>query len=161
MSHSNDAMHEAEMERTGFWGKRGAGCLVLALNTERILYVKRSSHVLEPNTWGTVGGAIDRNEDVQDAVLRELKEETGYTGSYKANIHLYTFVDNKTGFKYYNQLIIIPDEYKCNLNWENSDYEWLPLGKYPPRNQQHFGLVELLKHCDLKQVCLDWIAKHT
>lgn len=49
--------HRAAKEETGFWGRRGAGCLFLSNQTERILFAHRSDEVLEPNTWGTWGGA--------------------------------------------------------------------------------------------------------
>lgn len=70
--------HHAGTSDTGqFWGDQGAGVLPLAKSTGRILLSLRSPYVNEPNTWGIVGGAIDKNENPKTAALRELQEELG------------------------------------------------------------------------------------
>jgi len=46
----NDYEHQQELEKTGFWGKRAAGCLFYAKDTGRYLIAHRSNYVLEPNT---------------------------------------------------------------------------------------------------------------
>ena len=57
----NDSEHRAELNRTGFWGKQGAGCIILAKDTGRICLPHRSQYVEQPGTWGTWGGAIDKH----------------------------------------------------------------------------------------------------
>lgn len=51
---------------------------VLVLKDDKILLVKRTKKLLEGGKWGLVGGYVDRNENVKDAVNREIFEETGY-----------------------------------------------------------------------------------
>ena len=46
----SDDEHNAALKTTGFWGKQGAGCLFLALDTLRIGIAHRSREVEEPNT---------------------------------------------------------------------------------------------------------------
>lgn len=46
----------------------------------RILLIKRSENVSESGKYGFPGGYIDRDETAGQAALRELKEETGYSG---------------------------------------------------------------------------------
>lgn len=48
----NDYEHQKELNKTGFWGKQGAGCIFYAKDTNRYLIAHRSRYVLEPNTWG-------------------------------------------------------------------------------------------------------------
>jgi 8-oxo-dGTP diphosphatase len=52
----------------------------LALKDNKILLVKRAEGILEAGKWGFPGGFLDRNETLKEGVLRELMEETGFTG---------------------------------------------------------------------------------
>jgi 8-oxo-dGTP pyrophosphatase MutT (NUDIX family) len=124
---------------------QGAGCIILARNTGRILLGLRSEHVQEPGLWGTFGGTIDGNEDRQRAVRREVVEECGYTGGMDV-IPLYVFT--KADFRYFNFLVVVESEFAPQLNWENSTAKWFTWGKFP--RQLHFGLRALL--ADAKSV---------
>ena len=44
----------------------------------QLLLVKRAPHLLNGSKYGIPGGFMDRDENTEQAVLRELKEETGY-----------------------------------------------------------------------------------
>lgn len=135
----SDAEHSKALSKTGFWGKKGAGCIFLAKKTKRILLPKRSSSVLEGNTWGTWGGAIDAKENPEDAVKREAKEEAGYTGPMEL-VPLAVF--QKDSFQYHNFLAIVEDEFTPRLQWETEDYKWVEYGNWP--SPLHSGLKYLL-----------------
>lgn len=141
----NDAEHAQALRDTGFWGRQGAGCLFLALDTGRICIAHRSRHVEQPNTWGTWGGAIDGNENPADAALREVREEAGYDGKVYRIEPLYVF-SHKSGFRYYNFLAIVEEEFEPNLNWESRGYIWTEFGRWP--KPLHMGLVALLQDSD-------------
>lgn len=136
---SQDAEHRDQLIKTGFWGKQGAGCIFLSKDTKRILLPFRSKNVLEPNTWGVWGGAIDKNETPESAVRREVKEEAGYKGNVEF-VKLTVF--EKDTFKYHNFLAIVDTEFKPNLNWETETYKWVEFGNWP--SPLHFGLKYLL-----------------
>src|SRR5438309_392191 len=56
----------------------------IALNEKsQVLLVKRAPQLSRGNNYTIPGGFLDRNETIQQAVLRELHEETGYQGSIK------------------------------------------------------------------------------
>ena len=58
---------------------RCAGALVVD-DDGRIFFQRRSPHrKLFPNSWDIVGGHLDPGETVEDALRRELTEETGWT----------------------------------------------------------------------------------
>ena len=59
----------------------------------QILLVKRSSKYSRPNTWTIPGGFLDRDKTVQQAVLKELKEETGMTGEVEQLFHINDYPD--------------------------------------------------------------------
>ncbi len=52
----------------------------ICLKENKILLVKRSKKVLQHGKYALPGGFLNRDETSRQAVLRELMEETGYTG---------------------------------------------------------------------------------
>lgn len=115
----NSKEHRKTFENTGFWGQAGAGCIFIAQDTGRILLAHRSKDVEQPHEWATWGGAIDDGEDAEQAVQREVKEETCYDGP-KEIIPLYIF--KKHDFNYSNFLIVVPEEFTPILDEENQGY---------------------------------------
>ena len=137
---SDDADHQEALEKTGFWGSQGSGCLILARDTGRFLLCHRSAHVEQPGTWGNWGGAIDSNEDPAEAAKREVNEETGYTGAVTLE-PMYVF--KKDSFRYYNFLAIVDQEFTPKMDWESQGFKWTDYGKWP--SPLHFGLISLFK----------------
>ena len=43
----------------------------------QFLFLKQAPDDTEPNTWGIPGGKLQKNENAEQGVLREVKEETG------------------------------------------------------------------------------------
>jgi ADP-ribose pyrophosphatase YjhB (NUDIX family) len=68
--------------------KLAAGCLIT--RDERVLLVKRS---IEPGygTWVFPGGHVDRGETVEEAALRETREEAGVDAALDGLIGLYSY----------------------------------------------------------------------
>ncbi len=53
----------------------------IAVNTDmQVLLVKRALNIHNGGKFTIPGGFLDRDEDIAQGVLRELKEETGYDG---------------------------------------------------------------------------------
>jgi len=126
-------------EPTNFWGKRGAGVLIFCKKTQRFLLGLRSPYVDQPNTWGLFGGAIDGKETANQAAIRELHEEIGYTGE----VSLYTLdIYRKGAFTFHNFIGIVPDEFKPRLDKETSSVRWFSLKDFPEK--LHFGMERLV-----------------
>lgn len=141
----NSREHGEALEKTGFWGNAGAGCIFIAKSTGRILLNHRSKYVEQPNTWGVWGGAIDRGEDPKEAVRREASEEAGFNIGNNAIIPLYVF---KSGtFQYSNFAVMVDDEFEPNPGeedaWETQGWKWCDLNDFP--SPLHFGVEALLK----------------
>jgi len=132
--------HQKAMQKTGFWGKAGAGCIIMSRFSGRVLLPLRSIDVKEPGTWGTWGGAIDENESPEEAVLREVSEEAGYYGPKKV-IPLHVFKD-PSGFRYYNFLVLVNKEFQPRINWETEKFGWFHLDELP--SPLHFGLKGII-----------------
>jgi len=132
-----------------------AGVLPIAKTTGRILIQKRAPNISHGNTWATFGGKPDANETPEQTARREFKEESGYDGPiYKmAPSFLYK---RKGGFKFYNNLILVPKEFKVKtINKKTVDGEievvdakWVSLDELKQMNKLHFGLKSLLKHSE-------------
>ncbi len=135
-----DAKHQDALNKTGFWGKQGAGVLPIAMDTGRVLLALRSDEVEQPGTWNVWGGAIDDGEDPYKAALREFREEAGSPGKIVKSKHLHEFRSDT--FKYNTFAIYVPKEFKPTLNCESSDAQWFEIGKWP--TPLHFGLEEII-----------------
>ena len=126
-----------------FWGKRAAGALLLARDTGRLLALRRSRDVMEPLTWGTAGGAIDRGEDPEKSTRREIQEELDYFGPVEMHP---AYVYESGTFRYYNFIGVVPTEFEPELNWENDKYKWVEFDQMP--KPLHYGLKALLKNSE-------------
>lgn len=142
MSEIDETEHSEALVETGFWGRRGAGCILYARSTGRFLLAFRSNNVLEPHTWGIWGGAVPTGMDQEESVKLEVLEETAYEGQVEL-IPLCEFHDEGSGFRYQNYLGIIDDEFDPDLNWESDDARWFEAGEWP--DPKHFGLDFLLE----------------
>ena len=114
------------------WGKAGAGVLILARDTGRILLTLRSGAVMEPHTWGVPGGKLDEGETALQAAEREMDEELGIVPEPGSRLTLlYTF--KETGFRYDTFIGIVAREsaVRPRLNWESDDAQWFDLDELP------------------------------
>jgi mutator protein MutT len=54
-----------------------ATCIVLMSKDKKVLLTKRTQNISFPNAWVFPGGHVELGESLEQAVVRELKEETG------------------------------------------------------------------------------------
>lgn len=137
----SDQEHGEALEKTGYWGKRAAGAIFFSQKTQRFGLGLRSQGVLEPGTLGSVGGAIDGDEDVEEAIKREIDEETGLASGFTLK-PIFIFKDGN--FSYHNYVAIVPDEFEPQLNWENDDIIWLTLDEMQEHDGLHYGMHNVL-----------------
>ncbi len=99
------------------------GALIYARDTQKFLLGKRGPTIEDPNVWGTFGGGVDEGESLDGALKRELFEEAGYKGPMVTQ-PLYVYCDQKTGFRYFNHLAVVPKQFDPVLNFETSEVSW-------------------------------------
>jgi 8-oxo-dGTP pyrophosphatase MutT (NUDIX family) len=121
---------------------KGAGILLVAQDTGRLCFVKRSPNVsAEPNTWSLIAGGVEQGEAWSKTARREAKEEAHIVGNPTLFL-LYTDTDEKTGFVFKNFLAFSATELQLKLNWENSEFKWVPYGTWP--KPLHPGVTRML-----------------
>lgn len=145
-----------------YYGKAGAGILIVCKEDNTCLLLKRSSSVEQPGTWGISGGAVSKDEgyysnndikeddslDFEDTAFRESNEELFSNGILdirnieKEYIATTEFMDGN--FKYktfiYNVTLAVKKIITSNisLNWENNAAKWFSLSSLP--SSLHFGV---------------------
>ena len=97
----------------------------LILNSGKILIVKRAyDDEVSPGAWECVGGKLEFGEDLETALVREIKEEVGLAITVERLLYATTFKTNPA-----RQVIIITylfssDEDTIILSDEHVDYKW-------------------------------------
>ena len=122
----------------------------LLIKDGKLLLIKRTGKLLEGGKWGLIGGFVDRDETLKEAVAREAKEESGYLVS---NIELLTVRDNPDRPKEDRQNISFV--YICEAgekvgesDWEVDGQKWFDLDSLPLEEEiafDHYQNIELYK----------------
>ena len=109
----------------------------------KFLLVKRADHDTHPGMWELPGGAVELNEDPEQAALREVAEEAHLDVTVVKPLATTTGISSKG-----HQVIRIA--YLCEmdnpmqevvLSSEHSEFRWIDLTEKPPLH-----LSELVAH---------------
>ncbi len=90
----------------------------------RILVVKRSAlddH--KPGVWETPGGGVDHEESPQEALMREVQEETGLAILVKESFNVFIFRKDTGEFKIGMTFLCDIVSGTVALSSEHSDYQ--------------------------------------
>jgi ADP-ribose pyrophosphatase YjhB (NUDIX family) len=117
-----------------------------------LLLGKRHQSLLEGGKFGLPGGFVDRNEDVSQAVLRELYEETGWEGHVERLLRLNSNplrrLDDRQNISI--DFIVIPTVQSGTPDWESTELKW----EYIDENYNFDSLA--FDHGDSIRLYLDW-----
>lgn len=92
----------------------------------KILVLKRSSEDdHKPNVWETVGGGMDREETPQEALQREILEETGLMVKVEQPFNVFTFKKDTGEFKVGITFLCNFVSGEVKLSHEHSDFRWI------------------------------------
>lgn len=98
-----------------------------------LLLVKRAPELIEGGKWGLPGGFLDRDENLVQGVLRELREETGWTGQVRGLLRVISRPDRpaedrqNVAFDF----VVAPLERVGEPDHEQTAVEWVPLDRLP------------------------------
>ncbi|MFB6213136.1 MAG: NUDIX domain-containing protein [Candidatus Nanohaloarchaea archaeon] len=98
---------------------------------DRFLLLKRGADAdVFPGRWDFPGGYLNEREDPEDAVMRELKEETGLLGTMMRTGEPHV-VDTQYG-KYRLHLFLVKVEGDdVDLSYQHVDYRWVEPSEVP------------------------------
>ena len=125
----------------------GAAAIILNEKNEILLQHRSDNHL-----WGVPGGAIEPGEEPAEAVIREVKEETGLTvvperivGVYGGKSHLLTYVNGDlaaiTSITFLCRVIDGTPQVNDN---ESHALEWFALNDLPDNIMPHH--IERIRH---------------
>jgi len=98
--------------------------IILENKSGEILLLKRSSKVPRTHSWDLPGGAVDASEAPEQAIIRELLEETGITitNPQLCTSHLNTaHEDDAIILGFFAKI----EQADVVLSWEHEAYEWM------------------------------------
>lgn len=101
-------------------------------DNDLFLIVKRNENDdLYPGAWEFPGGHLEKSETLKDALIRELKEEIGFTDEFEPIItHYYDEIKEKNGELIHEleiDFIVNVDSSRIDikLSDEHCDYKWV------------------------------------
>lgn len=123
--------------------KIGVGSLIKSSKTNRCLFILRNDRSFN-GQFGLVGGKVKKNENVIEALVREIAEEIGFIPDIEKIVRFNDFISDDNKFYFYSCLIIVKEEFIPNLNNESSGYAWTSVYHLP--KPMHPRVKELLKN---------------
>ncbi|HVA96147.1 MAG TPA: NUDIX hydrolase [Candidatus Acidoferrales bacterium] len=120
----------------------------IVLKDAKILLVKRAETLLEGGKWALVGGFVGRDEQLAEALQREIFEETGYRVS---NITLLAINDNPDRPHEDRQNISFvffcdAGKQEGESDWEVTDKQWFSFDELPKEEEvafDHYQAIQL------------------
>lgn len=108
-----------------------SGCLILALDTGRVLLQQRGSKSSHARTWAFFGGKGEPDERPMETLLRELEEEIGILPDVQKIYPLHKFTSPDHNFEYHSFVVSVYEEFIPQLNSESDGYCWVKIGNWP------------------------------
>jgi 8-oxo-dGTP diphosphatase len=119
----------------------------LVFKNDKILFVKRDIKLSEGGKWGVPGGYVNLNENLEEAIIREVFEETGYRVS---DLKLFTIIDNPKRRNDEKQNIGFV--FICNAlekdgepDKESTEQKWFDLDNLPSQEEMAFDHSQIIK----------------
>jgi 8-oxo-dGTP pyrophosphatase MutT (NUDIX family) len=110
---------------------RASGCILLSVDTRRILLQLRSPDRKNKSYWGFWGGGVQAGEMPVQTIERELVEEIGFLPDIIKFYPLHKMVSNDDSFEYDTFLATVPTEFIPTINDESEGYAWVNYDRYP------------------------------
>ena len=118
----------------------------IILKENNILLVKRAKKLTEGEKWGLVGGFMERDETLEEGLVREVFEEVGYR---LKKVSFFTVIDNpnRKGSDWQNiNFIYICEAGKKEgkADWESTEQKWFDLDNLPREEEIAFDHLEII-----------------
>lgn len=119
----------------------------IIVSNDKILLVRRAAHLLNGGKWAIPGGFLDRDETCEQAILREVKEETGLIGK---NVKFLKITDDprRKNEDRQNVAFIYTMEADGKISFDTkevSEANWFNIKQLPQEEEfafDHFGILK-------------------
>lgn len=123
-------------------------CIIFGLDESsglKVLLIQRAKDPFK-DAWALPGGFVGENETLEEAALRELKEETGVSDLFIEQ--LFTFGEPKRDPRgrvvtvaYYSLINLA--EHKIGADTDAQDVKWFPINSLPPLAFDHAEILQI------------------
>ncbi len=118
----------------------------IIVNRGKILLIKRAAHLSNGGKWAIPGGFLDRDETCEQAVVREVKEETGLIAK---STKLFKITDDPNRKNEDRQNVAFIYEVKADgkINFdpkEVEDAKWFDINNLPREEEFAFDHFEII-----------------
>lgn len=119
----------------------------LVVDKNKILLIKRAEHLTNGGKYAFPGGFLDRDETAEQAIVREVKEETGYDSTVEK---LFTIIDNPNRPQEDRQnvafiYIVKPLGQTGEADSESTEVKWFSLDDLPSENDFAFDHYQTIQ----------------
>ncbi len=114
----------------------------VAVDAERLLLVRRGRGPAQ-GRWSVPGGRVETGETMSEAVVRELREETGLEGVCDALVGWVERIDEDNHFVIFDFHVTVLDPAEPVAGDDAAEARWVPLREVPDLSLTH-GLAEFL-----------------
>ena len=119
----------------------------IVIKDQKILLVKRALHLWHGNKWAIPGGFLDRDETCEQAIAREVKEETGLKAT---SVKLFKITDdpNRKNEDRQNVAFVYIVEASGQIKFdphEVTDAKWFNINNLPKENEFAFDHYEIIR----------------
>ncbi len=122
----------------------------LVIDGNRILLAKRAASLFSsPNMWCFPGGYMDRDESAAQAIVREVREETGYEAKIKELFFINTdphMSPDRQNVSFF--FVLEPVRQAGEPDQETAEIKWYELDALPPTEEiafKHEKIIELYR----------------
>ena len=104
---------------------KSVSAVILSSDKKKVLLIKRR----DVPVWVLPGGGVEKNESEKEAILREIKEETGFSCSIIKKVAEYTPINKLAKFTFLFECKILSGEKK--ISSETKDIDFFEIEKLP------------------------------